>query len=97
MLERAGCQLRWLASEFDLADDKTKKKKEAPQGVLKRMRAGHWSIRFSGLYYCQPSGLDFSLPGILVESTAHTYVLAVAIQHSSVAEQKDREAVKGGT
>ncbi|CAE7826829.1 GIP [Symbiodinium sp. CCMP2456] len=45
-LQRAGCRLRWLASDFDLADALTKKKEEARQGLLKMLRTGHWSIRF---------------------------------------------------
>ncbi|CAE7581414.1 Smyd3, partial [Symbiodinium sp. CCMP2456] len=45
-LQRAGCKLRWLASDFDLADALTKKREEARQGLLKMLRTGYWSIRF---------------------------------------------------
>ena len=45
-LRRAGCELRWLASDYDLADALTKRKLEARLGLLKFLRSGHWSIRF---------------------------------------------------
>ena len=45
-LQRAGCMLRWLASDFDLADALTKKREEARQGLLKMLRTGFWSIKF---------------------------------------------------
>ena len=45
-LQRAGCKLRWLASDFDLADALTKKREDARQGLLKMLRTGHWSIKF---------------------------------------------------
>ena len=45
-LQRCGCQLRWVASDYDLADALTKKRLESRWGLLKFLRTGHWSIRF---------------------------------------------------
>ena len=45
-LRRAGCLLRWLASDYDLADALTKKRAESRLGLLKFLRTGFWSIKF---------------------------------------------------
>ena len=45
-LRRTGCELRWLASDYDLADALTKKRPEARLGLVKFMRTGLWSIKF---------------------------------------------------
>ena len=43
---KAGCRLRWLASDFDLADALTKKREDAREGLLKMLHTGYWSIKF---------------------------------------------------
>ena len=45
-LQRVRCELRWLASDYDLADGLTKKKAEARTGLLKFLATWHWSIAF---------------------------------------------------
>ena len=45
-LSRAGCELRWLASDYDLADALTKKRMDSRVGLLKFLRTGVWSIKF---------------------------------------------------
>ena len=45
-LQRVRCELRWLASDYDLADGLTKKKAEARVGLLKFLATWHWSIVF---------------------------------------------------
>ena len=43
-LRRSGCELRWVASDYDLADALTKKKQDSRTGLLKFMRSWLWSI-----------------------------------------------------
>ena len=45
-LRRAACELRWLASDFDLADALTKKRADCREGLLKFLRTGFWCIRY---------------------------------------------------
>ncbi|CAE7938585.1 GIP [Symbiodinium sp. KB8] len=45
-LRRAACELRWVASDFDLADALTKKRADCREGMLKFLRTGHWCIRY---------------------------------------------------
>ncbi|CAE7821609.1 GIP [Symbiodinium sp. CCMP2592] len=45
-LRRAACELRWLASDFDLADALTKKRADCREGLLKFLRTGYWCIRY---------------------------------------------------
>ncbi|CAE7308238.1 unnamed protein product [Symbiodinium microadriaticum] len=45
-LRRAGCTLRWLASDYDLADALTKKRADSRYGLIKFLRTGLWSIKF---------------------------------------------------
>ena len=45
-LKRVGCELRWLASDYDLADGFTKKRAESRDGLVKYLRTRLWSIAF---------------------------------------------------
>ena len=45
-LKRVGCELRWLASDYDLADAFTKKRGESRMSLLKYMKSRCWSIAF---------------------------------------------------
>eukprot|EP00434_Breviolum_minutum_P014147 symbB.v1.2.012474.t1/scaffold861.1/size176854/4 len=45
-LKRVGCELRWLASDYDLADGFTKKRAESREGLVKYLRTRLWSIAF---------------------------------------------------
>ncbi|OLQ11600.1 hypothetical protein AK812_SmicGene4533 [Symbiodinium microadriaticum] len=45
-LKRVRCELRWVASDYDLGDALTKKKAEARIGLLKFLNTWHWSIAF---------------------------------------------------
>ena len=45
-LQRAGCLLRWLASDYDLADALTKKKADSRTGLVQFLRTGYWSIKY---------------------------------------------------
>ena len=45
-LQRAACELRWLASDFDLADALTKKRQDCREGLLKFLRTGFWCIKY---------------------------------------------------
>ena len=45
-LQRGGCELRWVASDYDLGDSVTKKKPESREGLLKLLATGHWSIAY---------------------------------------------------
>lgn len=45
-LQRVGCELRWLASDYDLADAFTKKRPDSRIGLLKFLRRWVWSIAF---------------------------------------------------
>ena len=38
--------MRWLASDFDLADALTKKRAECRVGLLKFLRTGRWCIKY---------------------------------------------------
>ena len=43
---RAGCSLRWLASDYDLADALTKKRAESRNGLLTYLKTFLWSIAY---------------------------------------------------
>ena len=45
-LKRVNCELRWVASDYDLADGFTKKGAESRLGLLKFLRTWVWSIAF---------------------------------------------------
>ena len=45
-LRRCGSELRWLASDYDLADSMTKKKADSREGLLKFMATWHWTIAY---------------------------------------------------
>ena len=45
-LKRVGCELRRLASNYDLADGFTKKRAESRDGLVKYLRTRLWSIAF---------------------------------------------------
>ena len=45
-LQRVGSELRWLASDYDLADSMTKKRNDSREGLMKFLRHWHWSIAF---------------------------------------------------
>ena len=45
-LKRVNCELRWVASDYDLADGFTKKRAEGRLGLLKFLRTWVWSIAF---------------------------------------------------
>ena len=45
-LQRCGSELRWLASDYDLADSMTKKKGDGHEGLLKFMATWHWTIAY---------------------------------------------------
>ena len=45
-LKRVNCELRWVASDYDLADGFTKKRAESRLGLLKFLRTWVWSIAF---------------------------------------------------
>ena len=45
-LKRVGCELRWLASDYDLADGFTKKRADSRVGLLKFLRTWLWSIAY---------------------------------------------------
>eukprot|EP00435_Cladocopium_sp_Y103_P063157 s1238_g24.t1 len=45
-LKRVNCDLRWVASDYDLADAFTKKRADSRVGLLKFLQSRHWSIAF---------------------------------------------------
>ena len=45
-LQRGGCELRWLASDYDLGDSMTKKKQDSREGLMKMLSTWHWSIAY---------------------------------------------------
>ena len=45
-LRRTGTELRWLASDFDLADALTRRKLEARLGLLRFLQGGKWAIKY---------------------------------------------------
>ena len=45
-LRRVRCELRWVASDYDLADGLTKKKSDARNGLMKFLETWLWSIAF---------------------------------------------------
>ena len=45
-LQRTGSLLRWVASDYDLADALTKKRADCRLGLLKYLRTRLWSIRY---------------------------------------------------
>ena len=45
-LRRCGSDLRWVASDYDLADAMTKKKQESREGLMKLLSTWHWSIAY---------------------------------------------------
>ena len=46
-LKRVGCELRWLTSDYGLADALTKKRGEARIGLMKFLRTWLWSIAYN--------------------------------------------------
>ena len=45
-MRRAGCELRWVASDYDLGDALTKKRNQCREGLVKYLRTFLWSIAF---------------------------------------------------
>ena len=45
-LARVACELRWLASDYNLADSMTKKKPESRLALQKYLQTRHWAIAF---------------------------------------------------
>ena len=45
-LKRVRCELRWLASDYDLADAMTKKRADSRVGLIKFLKTWLWSIAF---------------------------------------------------
>ena len=45
-LKRVACELRWLASDYDLGDAFTKKRQDCRIGLLKLLRTWLWSIAY---------------------------------------------------
>ncbi|OLP94791.1 Copia protein [Symbiodinium microadriaticum] len=45
-LRRVACELRWVASDYDLADAMTKKKPESRVGLLTFLKTWLWSVAF---------------------------------------------------
>ena len=45
-LQRVNCELRWLASDYDLADSMTKKRSESRFGLEKFLKTWVWTIAF---------------------------------------------------
>ncbi|CAE7799282.1 GIP [Symbiodinium sp. CCMP2456] len=45
-LARVACELRWLASDYNLSDSMTKKKLESRLGLLKFLQTKHWAIKY---------------------------------------------------
>jgi hypothetical protein len=45
-LQRVGCNLRWLASDYDLADAMTKKRMDSRIGLTKFLKTWPWSIAY---------------------------------------------------
>lgn len=45
-LRRVGCELRWLASDYDFADGFTKKRADRRLGLEKFLRTWLWSIAY---------------------------------------------------
>ena len=43
---RSGCELRWLASDYDLGDALTKRRAQCREGLIKYLRTFLWSIAF---------------------------------------------------
>ena len=47
---RVGCLLRWLASDYDMADSMTKKRADCRSGLLKFLIRRVWSIAFDASF-----------------------------------------------
>ena len=45
-LKRVNCELRWVASDYDLADAFTKKRGDSRVGLLKYLKTRHWAVAF---------------------------------------------------
>ena len=45
-LQRVGCELRWLASDYDLADALTKKRGDSRAGLLRYLKTRLWCIAY---------------------------------------------------
>ena len=45
-LKRVNCDLRWVASDYDLADAFTKKRGDSRVGLLKFLKSRHWSVAY---------------------------------------------------
>ena len=45
-LQRVGCELRWLASDYDLADALTKKRNDARAGLWRYLKTRLWCIAY---------------------------------------------------
>lgn len=50
-LEKVGCELRWLASDHDLADAFAKQRGESRLSLLKYMKSRCWSIAFDPNFF----------------------------------------------
>ena len=45
-LKRVNCDLRWVASDYDLADAFTKKRGDSRVGLLKFLKSRDWSVAY---------------------------------------------------
>ena len=45
-LKRVNCDLRWVASDYDLADAFTKKRADSRVGLLKYLKTRHWAVAY---------------------------------------------------
>ena len=45
-LKRVNCDLRWVASDYDLADAFTKKRGDSRIGLLKFLKTRHWAVSY---------------------------------------------------
>ena len=57
-LRRVGCELRWLASDYDLADGFTKKRADSRLGLDKFLRTWLWSIAYLSLLPRRTNGWE---------------------------------------
>ena len=55
-LSRCRCQLRWLPSDYDLADALTKKRQDCRVGLTKFLQSFVWSIKFDPTFTAAKKG-----------------------------------------
>ena len=80
-LRRVGAELRWVASDYDLADAMTKKKADSRESLLKFLSTWHWSIAFDPHFLAAKKNKKAGLTAVSKVDHAMQHLYARAMQN----------------